>query len=168
MVQEIMQRIFIFLYPLLACIFIMNPLIAIAHQDTQEAKNDLRILELLPNLLSPLAVDPGIPADFVALSPNGILDPHDFIYNKAIILEFKRAEKNKDVRKDADRALAQIIKKEYYTNIVECGVKEVVFIGIAFYGKRLEFRHQRMSVDKLKIKKMPGQETELTNVFLRS
>jgi hypothetical protein len=35
---------------------------------------------LLPNLLCPLAVDPGIPADFVALSPNGILDPYDFIY----------------------------------------------------------------------------------------
>ena len=28
------------------------------------------------------------------LSPR---DPHDFVYNKAIILEFKRAEKNEDV-----------------------------------------------------------------------
>ena len=54
---------------------IMNPLIAIAPQDKQDVKNDLRILELLSNLLCPLAVDPGIPADFVALSPNGILDP---------------------------------------------------------------------------------------------
>lgn len=59
---------------------IMNPLIAIAPQDKQEAKNDLRILELLPNLLCSLAVDPGIPADFVALSPNEILDLHDLIY----------------------------------------------------------------------------------------
>ena len=87
---EIMQRIFIFLYSLFACIFIMNPLIA--QQDTQEAKNDLRILELLPNLLCPLAVDPGIPADFVALSPNGILDPHDLIYwgpKNALIAYFK-------------------------------------------------------------------------------
>ena len=75
-----MQRIYIFLSLLFACIFIMNPLIAIAPQDKQAAKNDLRILELLPNLLCPLAVDPGIPADFVALSPNGILDPYDFIY----------------------------------------------------------------------------------------
>ena len=75
-----MQRIYIFLSSLFACIFIMNPLTAIAPQDKQDVKNDLRILELLPNLLCPLAVDPGIPADFIALSPNGILDPHDLIY----------------------------------------------------------------------------------------
>ena len=27
-----------------------------------------------------MPMTPGIPADFVALSPNGILDPHDLIY----------------------------------------------------------------------------------------
>jgi hypothetical protein len=58
----------------------MNPLIAIGFKDKQDVKNDLRILELLPNLLCPLAVDPGIPADFIALSPRGILDLHDWIY----------------------------------------------------------------------------------------
>lgn len=41
-----------------------------ASKDRLEAKNNLRILDLLPNLLCPLAVDPGIPADFIALSPN--------------------------------------------------------------------------------------------------
>lgn len=75
-----MQRILIFLYALLACILLINPLRAIAPHDKQNVKNDLRILELLPNLLCPLAVDPGIPADFVALSPTGILDPYDSIY----------------------------------------------------------------------------------------
>ena len=40
------QRIFVFLYSLSACILIMNPLIAIAPKDTQELKNNLRILEL--------------------------------------------------------------------------------------------------------------------------
>lgn len=75
-----MRRIFIFLYSLFTCILIMNPLIVIAHQDKQDVKNDLRILDLLPNLLYPLAVDPGIPADFIALSPNGILDLHDYVY----------------------------------------------------------------------------------------
>jgi hypothetical protein len=53
---------------------------AIATQDNQDMKKDLRILELLPNLLCPLAVDPGIPSDFVALSPYGILDPYIWIY----------------------------------------------------------------------------------------
>lgn len=75
-----MQRIHIFFSWLFACIFTTNLLTAMAPQDKQDVKNDLRILELLPNLLCPLAVDPGIPADFVALSPNGILDPHDLIY----------------------------------------------------------------------------------------
>ena len=99
------------------------------------------------------------------LSPR---DPHDPVYNKAVILEFKRAEKNEDVRKAADEAFKQIIDKEYYTNIVERGVKDVVFIGLAFYGKHLEFRHETMSSNKLKIKKIPGEEAELTDVFLRS
>lgn len=70
-----MQHIYILLF---ASIFTTNLLTAI--EDKQDIKNELRILELLPNLLSPLAVDPGIPADFIALSPNGILDPYDFIY----------------------------------------------------------------------------------------
>jgi hypothetical protein len=75
-----MQRIFIFLYSLFVCIFTITPLTAISPKDKQEAKNDLRILELLQNLLCPLAVDPAIPADFIALSPRGILDPYDWIY----------------------------------------------------------------------------------------
>lgn len=75
-----MKRIFIFLCSLFLCVFTTNPLSAIASKDTQNAKNDLRILELLPNLLCPLAVDPSIPADFVALSPNGTLDLYDWIY----------------------------------------------------------------------------------------
>lgn len=46
----------------------------------QDAKNDLRILELLPNLACPLAVEPSIPDDFIALSPSGNIDPYDWIY----------------------------------------------------------------------------------------
>lgn len=56
----------------------MNPLIAIAEE--QVARNDLRILELLPNLLFPLAVEPGIPEDFIAMSPTGTLDLYDWVY----------------------------------------------------------------------------------------
>ena len=75
-----MQRIFISLCSIFVCIFTMNPLTATAPKATQNATNDLRILDLLPNLLCPFAVDPGIPADFVALSPRGTLDPYDWIY----------------------------------------------------------------------------------------
>lgn len=73
-----MQRIVIFLCSLLGCILIMNPLIA--SQNGRDVENDLCILDLLPNLLCPLAVDPAIPTDFVALSPEGTLDPYDWIY----------------------------------------------------------------------------------------
>lgn len=75
-----MQRIFIFLCLLFMCIVIASSLIPIDLKDKQETKNDLRILDLLPNLLCPLAVDPGVPADFVALSPRGAVDPYDWIY----------------------------------------------------------------------------------------
>ncbi len=72
-----MQQIFILLCSLFVSISIVIPLTAISPKD---AKNDLRILDLLPNILCPLAVNPGVPADFVALSPGGNLDPYDWIY----------------------------------------------------------------------------------------
>lgn len=46
----------------------------------KENRNHLRILELLPDLLCPLAVDPGIPEDFIAMSPNGTIDLYDWVY----------------------------------------------------------------------------------------
>lgn len=75
-----MKRFFIFLYSVFLCIFIINPLIATFQKDKSEVKNDLRILNLLPNLLCPLAVDPSIPEDFIALSPSGTLHLYDWIY----------------------------------------------------------------------------------------
>lgn len=41
---------------------------------------ELRIVELLPSLLCPLAIEPKIPVDFIALSPSGVLDCYDWIY----------------------------------------------------------------------------------------
>lgn len=71
-----MHRIFIFLCSLLACTYSLSATTSCE----QAVKSDLRILELLPNLTCPLAVDPALPADFVALSPTGILDPYAWIY----------------------------------------------------------------------------------------
>lgn len=39
-----------------------------------------RILNLIPGLLVPLAVEPAIPENFIAMAPNGIPDPYDWIY----------------------------------------------------------------------------------------
>jgi hypothetical protein len=65
---------------LFACIYTVSVPAAADAKDKQEARDDLRILELLPNLISPLAVDPGIPANFVAAVPKGVLDLYDWIY----------------------------------------------------------------------------------------
>lgn len=74
-----MPRFFIFLYTLFA-LFNMSLLTAVESKDNPSAKADLHILELLPHIFPPLAVAPGIPADFIALSPKGVLDPYDWIY----------------------------------------------------------------------------------------
>ncbi len=42
--------------------------------------HDLRILDLLPGLLCPLAVEPAIPENFVPLSERGELNVYDWIY----------------------------------------------------------------------------------------
>ncbi len=93
-------------------------------------------------------------------------DPNDSLYNKAVIFEFKRAREDEDIGKAAETALNQIIEKEYQTNIVERGVKKVVFIGFAFRGKLTSFCHKTYSTDRLKIKKMDDQQASLMMTFL--
>ncbi len=51
------------------------------HPDQAKDTDSLpRIVTLLPNLVSPLGVEPGVPSYFVAMSPSGTLDPCDWIY----------------------------------------------------------------------------------------
>lgn len=73
-----MQRLCIALFLLFVCIFAMH--YSTATEESQSAESDLRILSLLPSLSSPLAVEPGIPDDFIALSPQGTLHPYEWIY----------------------------------------------------------------------------------------
>ena len=70
-----MKSTFIFVCFLVMCICSTNPYTITASTDT-----NLRISELLPYFCNPLAIDPFIPANFIALSPNGTLDPYDGIY----------------------------------------------------------------------------------------
>lgn len=48
--------------------------------DVSNQSKELRILQLLPRLTTPLAIEPMVPDNFVAMSPNGVLDPYDWIY----------------------------------------------------------------------------------------
>jgi hypothetical protein len=57
----------------------MSSLAATPLKEEQDGKKNLRILELLPNLVLPLAVNPGIPDNFIALAP-GSLSLCDWIY----------------------------------------------------------------------------------------
>jgi hypothetical protein len=75
-----MRIFFIFFHSLIACFFILNSLTATTPNDKQETNNTLRILDLLPNLLVPLAVDPAIPGDFVARSTDKNLSLYGWIY----------------------------------------------------------------------------------------
>lgn len=60
-------------------IFLCVCLANVLNASSEESKG-LRILDLLPNLCNPLAVEPAVPDDFVAMSPGGDLDPYDWIY----------------------------------------------------------------------------------------
>ncbi len=64
----------------LLCLCSTHILNAIPPEEAKETTNNLRILDLLPNIVIPLAVEPGMPEDFVARSPNEVLDPSDWIY----------------------------------------------------------------------------------------
>ena len=55
--------------------------------------------------------------------------------NRAYILEFKVTKNEEDLEKESKEAIEQIISKKYDTSLKERGVKEIVFLGIAFCSK---------------------------------
>lgn len=66
----------------LICLFLCaaNMLTALSPSQAHESPDKPRILELIPNLVSPLGVEVAIPSNFVPMSPNGMVDPCDWIY----------------------------------------------------------------------------------------
>ena len=62
--------------------------------------------------------------------------------NKAYILEFKVTKNEKDLEKESKEAIEQIISKKYDTSLKERGLKEIVFLGIAFCGKLLKVNYR--------------------------
>ena len=55
--------------------------------------------------------------------------------DKAYILEFKVAKSEKSLNKESQEAVEQIISKKYDVNLKEKGIKDIIFVGVAFYGK---------------------------------
>ena len=62
--------------------------------------------------------------------------------NRAYILEFKVTKNEEDLEKESKEAIEQIISKKYDTSLKERGLKEIVFLGIAFCGKLLKVNYR--------------------------
>ena len=62
--------------------------------------------------------------------------------NRAYILEFKVTKNEEDLEKESKEAIEQIISKKYDTSLKDRGVKEIVFLGIAFCGKLLKVNYR--------------------------
>ena len=62
--------------------------------------------------------------------------------NRGFILEFKIIDNEKDLEKTSQKAIEQIIKKKYDTTLKERGIKDIIFVGIAFFGKLVKISYK--------------------------
>ena len=57
---------------------------------------------------------------------------------KAYLMEFKISKTEKGMSAKAEEALKQIDEKKYDTRLKARGIKNILKIGIAFYGKNVK------------------------------
>ena len=62
--------------------------------------------------------------------------------NRAFILEFKVTDDENKLEKLSEEAIKQIEEKRYDINLKSSGIKEITFVGIAFYGKKLKVSYK--------------------------
>ena len=60
---------------------------------------------------------------------------------RGFILEFKVADSEETLEQKAEEALEQIKDKKYYIELEKRGIKEMTFLGIAFYKKFLKIKN---------------------------
>ena len=61
---------------------------------------------------------------------------------RAFILEFKVTDSEKNLEKFSKEALEQIINKKYNIELIKKGIKDITYIGIAFYKKQLRINYK--------------------------
>ena len=61
---------------------------------------------------------------------------------RAFILEFKVTDSEKNLENFSKEALEQIIDKKYNIELIEKGIKNITYIGIAFYKKQLRISYK--------------------------
>ena len=59
---------------------------------------------------------------------------------RGFILEFKVADSEENLEKKAEEALEQIKDKKYYVSLQDRGIKEITFVGMAFYKKFVKIK----------------------------
>ena len=62
--------------------------------------------------------------------------------NRAFILEFKVTDDENKLEKLSEEAIKQIEEKRYDITLKSRGIKEITFVGIAFYGKKLKVSYK--------------------------
>lgn len=62
--------------------------------------------------------------------------------NPGYIFEFKVAKSEEELESYAEEGFEQIEKKEYNIELINCGVKEIIYIGLAFYKKKLKMKYE--------------------------
>ena len=62
--------------------------------------------------------------------------------DRAFILEFKVTDDENKLEKLSEEAIKQIEEKRYDINLKSRGIKEITFVGIAFYGKKLKVSYK--------------------------
>jgi len=55
-----------------------------------------------------------------------------------LVLEFKVAEEDEDLKESAKDALQQIEKRNYEAELRQAGINKIVKVGLAFWGKKVE------------------------------
>lgn len=64
--------------------------------------------------------------------------------NPAYIFEFKTTENESELESYANEGFEQIKVKEYDVELKIRGVKEIIYIGLAFYRKMLKMKHEKV------------------------
>ena len=62
--------------------------------------------------------------------------------NRAFILEFKVTDDENKLEKLSKEKIKQIEEKRYDINLKSRGIKEITFVGVAFYGKKLKVSYK--------------------------
>ena len=62
--------------------------------------------------------------------------------DRAFILEFKVTDDENKLEKLSEEVIKQIEEKRYDINLKSRGIKEITFVGIAFYGKKLKVSYK--------------------------